>query len=77
MPFVGTAADRASIAFDKVEASLALAEAGFETLPSLLLVDEQNGLVDRGRVRHWFEANQLDPVHGTAARCSTATEKLR
>jgi D-alanine-D-alanine ligase-like ATP-grasp enzyme len=64
IPFVGTAAAEAAVAFDKVSAADALAMRGFHTLPSLLVDAVEGKEVDRDRVLDWFVANGLDPETG-------------
>ena len=64
VPFVGTAAAEAAVAFDKVSAAEALAAKGFHTLPSLLVDAADGQEVDRARVHDWFVANGLDPETG-------------
>lgn len=67
VPFVGTAAAEAAVAFDKVSAAEALAVRGFPTLPSLLVDAVESQEVDRARVLHWFMASGLDPDTGTCS----------
>ncbi|KAG0564611.1 hypothetical protein KC19_8G125200 [Ceratodon purpureus] len=57
LPFVGTGAAAAQVAFDKYDAAVELAKHGFATLPSFLVDD---GKVDVSGLRKWFQSNDVD-----------------
>jgi D-alanine--D-alanine ligase len=57
LPFVGTGAAAARVAFDKYDAALELAKQGFATLPSFLVENEK---VDIDGLREWFQSNRID-----------------
>ncbi|KAJ4887367.1 D-alanine--D-alanine ligase family [Raphanus sativus] len=57
IPFVGTASRECRRAFDKYEASLALKEYGFMSVPNYLV---QGTEVDESEIAQWFTDNQLD-----------------
>ncbi|KAG2247203.1 hypothetical protein Bca4012_089667 [Brassica carinata] len=57
IPFVGTGSVECRRAFDKYEASLALKEHGFMSVPNYLV---QGTEVDESEIAQWFTDNQLD-----------------
>lgn len=61
LPFVGTGAAAARVAFDKYDAAVELAKFGFATLPSFLVED---GKVDISGLRKWFQRNNIDTNTG-------------
>ncbi|CAH8383496.1 unnamed protein product [Eruca vesicaria subsp. sativa] len=61
IPFVGTGSHECSRAFDKYEASLALKEHGFMSVPNYLV---QGTEIDESEIALWFTDNQLDPEVG-------------
>nr|PNR35407.1 hypothetical protein PHYPA_023307 [Physcomitrium patens] len=68
LPYIGTGAAAAQVAFDKLTASLLQYDAaaemawhGFATLPIFLV---ENGKVDINRLRGWFEDNNINANSG-------------
>ncbi|KAL2635787.1 hypothetical protein R1flu_007266 [Riccia fluitans] len=57
IPFIGSSAAAARVAFDKFAAAEELGPLGFATLPSYLI---QDPIADDGGLRQWFEENELD-----------------
>ncbi|WZY72644.1 hypothetical protein YC2023_004884 [Brassica napus] len=60
IPFVGTGSVDCRRAFDKYEASLALKEHGFMSVPNYLVQFTQGTEVDESEIAQWFTDNQLD-----------------
>eukprot|EP00850_Spirogloea_muscicola_P020693 SM000223S07321 [mRNA] locus=s223:149769:156929:- [translate_table: standard] len=61
IPFVGTSATKAALAFDKHSAAIELAKLGFATLPSFLFQDNE---ADEDALATWFAEQNLSPKHG-------------
>ncbi|XP_073396782.1 uncharacterized protein [Physcomitrium patens] len=61
LPYIGTGAAAAQVAFDKYDAAAEMAWHGFATLPIFLV---ENGKVDINRLRGWFEDNNINANSG-------------
>ncbi|KAG6557536.1 hypothetical protein Mapa_000810 [Marchantia paleacea] len=61
VPFIGTSAAAASVAFDKFAAAEELGRLGFATLPSFLIEDTG---ADANSLVQWFDRNGLDRSRG-------------
>eukprot|EP00850_Spirogloea_muscicola_P023304 SM000345S12845 [mRNA] locus=s345:21219:28308:- [translate_table: standard] len=61
IPFVGTSAAKAALAFDKHSAAIELAKLGFATLPSFLF---QGNEADEDELATWFAEQDLSTKHG-------------